>query len=172
MNYRNTSSYSRNLAVNYAIKYALTPNPNYKYFSIYQTIGGDCTNFTSQCLHAGGAPMVFSGKNTWWYNAKTNRWSVSWTVAGSLYWYLKINAEKNLYGIKGTEVPSLSSLEIGDLIFYRNNKGAIAHSAIITSFYNGRPFISQHTFNALNITYVKDWASKMHFIKIWLSSDS
>ncbi|MFL0197144.1 amidase domain-containing protein [Clostridium sp. WILCCON 0269] len=172
MNYKDNSSYLRTNAVNYAINYAIVPNPAYRYFSVYGNDGGDCTNFTSQCLKAGGAPMVFTDKNPWWYknNLKSSgdSWSVSWSVAGSLYWYLKINAEEKSQGLKGMEVPSVSMLELGDIIFYENARGRIAHSAIITSFYNDHPLISQHTPNSLNISHIKKWAAKTHFIKIYL----
>ncbi|MEY8000058.1 amidase domain-containing protein [Clostridium sp. Mt-5] len=166
MNYRNNLSYSRTNAVNYAINYAQSPNPAYRYFLVQSDNGGDCTNFISQCLKAGGAPMVFSGKNKWWYTGRS--WSVSWAVAGSLYWYLKINAAEKLYGVKGTQVDSVSMLELGDVIFYENKRGKIQHSAIITSFHRGYPLISQHTPNLLNIPYKKDWAVKMYFLKISL----
>lgn len=166
MNYRNSLSYSRINAVNYAVGYSTTSNPAYRYFLVQGDNGGDCTNFISQCLRAGGAPMIFSGKNRWWYNNK--RWSVSWAVAGSLYWYLKINSKEKLYGVKGTEVNSVSMLEPGDIIFYENKRGKMQHSAMITSYHNDYPLISQHTPNVLNIPYEKDWASKMHFIKISL----
>ncbi|MEA5007441.1 amidase domain-containing protein [Clostridium tyrobutyricum] len=166
MNYINSTSYSRVNAVNYAFKYALEPNPNYKYFLVYSTNGGDCTNFISQCLRAGGAPIVTSGRNQWWYNNRG--WSVSWSTAGSLYWYLKINDKDKLYGIKGTEVNSISMMEPGDIIFYQNANGRMQHSAIITSYYENYPLVSQHTPNVLNIPYKKDWAVKMHFLKIHL----
>lgn len=165
MNYRNNLFYSRAKAVNYAVKYAQSPNPSYKYFLVQGDNGGDCTNFISQCLRAGGAPMVFSGKNRWWYTSKN--WSVSWAVAGSLYWYLKTNATKNLYGVRGMQVDSVSMLEPGDLIFYENRKGRIQHSAMITSFNRSYPLISQHTPNVLNIPYEKDWAIRMYFLKIY-----
>lgn len=166
MDYRITSTYSRTKAVNYAIKHAQNPNPAYRYFPVVGDNGGDCTNFTSQCLFAGVAPMIFSGKNIWWY--KNHGWSISWATAHSLYWYLKINAHDNLYGAKGREVSSSSLLEKGDIIFYRNQRGKITHSAMITSFKNGSPLISQHTPEVLNISYIKPWASKMYFMKISL----
>ncbi|AGK98087.1 amidase domain-containing protein [Clostridium pasteurianum] len=166
MNNKINSSYSRVNAVNYAIKYAENPNPSYKYFPVQYDNGGDCTNFTSQCLFAGGAPMVFSSRNIWWYNSKG--WSVSWATAHSLYWYLKVSGNDNLYGVKGREVSSISSLETGDLIFYRNGNDKLTHSAIITSFKDDMPLISQHSPEILNIPYIKLWASKMHFIKISL----
>lgn len=168
-------SYSRERAVNYAINFAAIPNPNFKYFIPYGDNGGDCTNFTSQCLNAGGAPMIFSGNNQWWYynkNSKNNsldKWSVSWAVANSLYWYLKNNYVKNLYGIKGKEVSDIKTLEIGDMIFFKDSQGNISHSAIITSFDDyGIPLIAQHTPNVLNIPYMKKWAVETFFIKIIL----
>lgn len=170
MNIYRTSQYSRNDAVKYAVEYALNPNPAYKYFPIIANNGGDCTNFVSQCLKAGGAPMTFNTKNNWWYknNGFSNvSWSTSWTVAHSLYWYLKINQESKLYGAKGVEVSNINFLELGDLIFYEDNKNVIFHSAIITGFSQNRPLISQHSFEALNITYLKSWKSyKYHFLKI------
>lgn len=166
------NQYSRNDAVQYAIKYALKPNPAYKYFPLVNDTSGDCANFISQCLYAGGAPMIFNTRNQWWYNHNStgvndDTWSISWTLAHSLYWYLKINQESNLVGAKGLEVPNVSILQLGDLIFFQDNKGTIFHSAIITGFSGNQPLISHHSFEALNIPYQRSWpASKMHFLKI------
>ncbi|NMM64735.1 methylase [Clostridium sp. P21] len=162
-----TSQYSRSAAVKYAIKYALTPNTKYRYFPLIKDNSGDCSNFVSQCLYAGGSPMIFNKKNPWWYN-NTN-WSLSWTLAHSLYWYLKINEESNLQGCKGLEISDINALELGDLIFYENNKNVIFHSAIITGFSQNKPLVSQHSREALNISYLKSWrAPKYHFLKIHL----
>ena len=163
------NSYSREKAINYARKYALKPNPNYKYFTVHGTIGGDCTNFISQCLRAGGAPFSFNPRNPWWYNSKNiknDTWSISWSVAHSLYWYLKVNNQLKLPGLKGTEVNNTNNLELGDLIFYEDTKGVIFHSAIITAF-NNIPLVSHHSYEALNIPYINSYKSnKTHFIKI------
>lgn len=159
-------SYSGNDAAAYAINHALKPNPKYRYFTVHGSGGGDCTNFVSQCLRFGGAPFVSLGNNQWWYDK--NACSISWAVAGSLYWYLKINFSENLHGIKGTEISSPSKLSPGDIIFYENSKGRVRHSAIVTSISGNCPLISQHTPNLLNVSYKKDWASKMHFFKISL----
>lgn len=52
-------------------------------------------------------------------------------------------------------------------MFFEDDKGKIFHSAIITNIANGYPFISQHSFEALNIPYENTWyASKIHFLKI------
>jgi cell wall-associated NlpC family hydrolase len=170
------NKYSRDDAVRYAVRYALTPNTFYRYLPGRGDGGGDCSNFVSQCLKAGGAHMEYSLPRPWWYkgngtqDTRGDTWSVSWAVAHSLYWCLKVRYKLNLTGLKGMEVSDLNLLERGDIIQYENNREVIYHSAIITGFiYQGGkkvPLISQHSFDALNISYIKPAAKKMHFIKI------
>lgn len=166
------NNYNRQNAVRYALTYALNPNPNFIFFNLHGDGGGDCSNFISQCLNAGGAPFAYDS-SPWWYNARNGSWSVSWAVAHSLYWTLKLRGEKRLKGLKATEVQDLGMLELGDLIQYEDYKGLIYHSAIITAYtFDGGqkvPLISQHTYNARNISYVKPQAKKMHFMKIEVS---
>lgn len=165
--------YNRIHAVEYAKTYALSPNLDFRYFSIYETLGGDCTNFVSQCLLAGGAPMTYEGKHAWWYNksgtynTSDDKWSVSWAVAHSLYWTLKVNNETDSNGVKGQEVSSVSSLELGDLIFYENQRGIIFHSAIVTGFSPAVTLVSQHSYEARDIPYLKPWLNpRYHYMKI------
>ena len=165
--------YNRIAAVNYATRYALIPNKEYRYFKSANDNGGDCTNFLSQCLRAGGAPMDYNDLRPWWYDMRQGRASVSWAVAHSLYWYLKSNQSSNRNAIKGLEVNNMDELELGDLIFYENFNNVIFHGAVITSFVevNGKrePLISQHTTDLLNVTYRKKYKyKKAHFIKIIL----
>lgn len=171
--YSRQNKYLRNNAVKYALTYALTPNPAFRYFPLINDTSGDCANFVSQCLLAGGAPMDFNPERPWWYrnnstsSVKDDTWSIPWTVAHSLYYYLKVNEEKNSSGVKGLEISNKNQLQIGDLIFLEDRNGAIFHSAIITSFSGNEPLISQHSFEALNIFYRNSWpASKYHFIKV------
>ena len=174
--FRQINNYSRNDAVRYAKTYAINPNPAYRYFSVHEVGGGDCSNFISQCLYAGGAKMDFSSNWPWWYkrgnlnNYNGDTWSMSWTVAHSLYWTLKSRGALPLSGIKATEVSDVSMLDLGDLIQYEEEIGRIIHSAIITAFtyYGGvkTPLVSHHTSNSLNAPYLKPWAKKMHFMKI------
>lgn len=172
MKYRQ-NKYLRVNAVKYALTYALTPNPAFRYFPLTNDTSGDCANFVSQCLLAGGAPMDFNLKRPWWYktngtsNVKDDTWSISWAVAHSLYYYLKVNEEKNSSGVKGLEIYNKNQLQIGDLIFFEDINKVIFHSAIITSFSGNEPLISHHSFEALNIFYKSSWpASKYHFIKV------
>lgn len=54
-------NYDRNAVVDYCSTYHQIPNPLYGYF-----VRGDCANFASQCIHAGGVPM-----NDSWYFRKS-----------------------------------------------------------------------------------------------------
>ncbi|WP_291634223.1 amidase domain-containing protein [Clostridium sp.] len=169
-----TNNYSRINAVNYATTYALHPNPSFRYFPLINNeTSGDCANFISQCLLAGGAPMTFNGSHPWWYNknntlsTKDDTWSVSWAVAHSLYWTLKVNQQSNAPGIKGLEVQHVSMLELGDLIFFEGSNGNIFHSMIVTAFSYPHTLVSHHSFEALNIYYKNSWpAKRAHYLKI------
>lgn len=47
--------YNRGKAVAYALEWAMSRNPAYLDF---EELGGDCTNFASQCLLAGGGVRI------------------------------------------------------------------------------------------------------------------
>ena len=58
--------YNRDAAVAYARKWALGRNPAYYDF---QDVGGDCTNFASQCIYAGARTMNFTSVFGWYYRS-------------------------------------------------------------------------------------------------------
>jgi hypothetical protein len=67
--------YDRDRAVEYAIRWAHDRNPQYYN---YDNIGGDCTNFVSQCLYAGASVMNYTPVFGWFYISASNK-SPSWT---------------------------------------------------------------------------------------------
>jgi len=160
-------SYNGELAVKYALKYALTPNPKFPYFASEE--GGDCTNFVSQCFNYGGCKEVV---NSWYYNEKNHSHSYSWTISSALYHMLINNGKNNLPRIKGQELESSLALRLGDGIFYEDEKNHIYHSAIVTDFDESTniriPLISQHTYDQANVSYYKPAAIKSHFVRIYL----
>ncbi|MBX4266220.1 amidase domain-containing protein [Clostridium estertheticum] len=176
MEFFRTNQYSRVNAVKYARTYALFPNQSFRYFPLINNeTSGDCANFLSQCLLAGGSPMLYNVSHPWWYHkannisTKDDTWSISWAIAHSLYWLLKNNYQSKASGIKGFEVNDIRLLELGDLMFFEDDNGKIFHSAIITSFRYSQPLISQHSFQALDIFYKSSWpANHIHFLKIVL----
>ena len=55
--------YNRKNVYEYAKKWAYGRNPRYYNFD---PVGGDCTNFVSQCIYAGYGQMNYD-KNNGWY---------------------------------------------------------------------------------------------------------
>ena len=106
------TGYDRRAAVEYALKWAYSANPRYYYFD---AIGGDCTNFISQCLYAGCGVMNYSQENGWYYINLNNR-SPSWTGVVFLREFLLTNKGAGVYG----EEAPLGRLERGDLIQLEN----------------------------------------------------
>lgn len=120
------------------------PNPEYNYFEV------DCTNYVSQCIFAGGAPMNYTGRREagWWYRKESpnDQWSFSWSVSHSLYWYLAAGEA----GLHAQEVSSPSKLTIGDVIVYDfEGDGRYDHSTIVTGKdAAGMPLVNAHTVNS------------------------
>src|SRR5699024_2920608 len=108
----------------------------------------DCTNFVSQCLFSGGAPMVGEPdvESGWWCRPDADSWSFSWSVSHSLYWYLRSAG----FGLKGRLVNSPTELELGDLIFYSfNGDHRWDHTTIVVGFDSrGNPLVNAHTDNS------------------------
>lgn len=129
---RNDSSFNISEACNYAETYALNPNPKYKSF---EGIGGDCTNFISQILIAGGF------KQTPDWKPYTN----AWIRVEELYSYL---TSQNL----GTKLSNDNFLEPGCLIqFYTPSIGKFFHNGFITYKLENNDYLyCCHSYNKLN----------------------
>lgn len=132
--------YDRLAAVRYAERWWNSYNPRFRKFDV------DCTNYVSQCLLAGGAPMrgYPNRSNGWWY--RNNNWSYSWAVAHSLRWYL--SGSKT--GLRGRLVQSPEELQPGDVICYDfEGDGRFDHNTIvIAKDGNGMPLVNAHTNNS------------------------
>ena len=79
--------YYRNNAVEYAKRWALSRNPMYYDF---HGIGGDCTNFASQCIYAGAGVMNYTRDYGWYYISPDDR-SAAWSGVEYLYRFLTTN---------------------------------------------------------------------------------
>lgn len=142
------TGYDRRAAVEYALKWAYSANPRYYYFD---AIGGDCTNFISQCLYAGCGVMNYSRENGWYYINLNDR-APSWTGVVFLREFLLTNAGAGVYG----EEAPLGRLERGDLIQLENGEGRFYHTLIISHIAAGfgaeadRMFVCAHSSPARN----------------------
>lgn len=135
-------TYDRLAAVKYAERWWNDYNPKYEKFHV------DCTNYVSQCLHAGGAPMRGAPDrgNGWWY--QHDNWSYSWSVANALRWYLSGSTK----GLKGREVEAAEDLDPGDVICYDfEGDGRWDHTTIVVAKdAYGMPLVNAHTENSRN----------------------
>ena len=135
------AKYNRSAAVQYADQWWNSYNPNFPIFDV------DCTNYISQCLLAGGAPMRGqpNREKGWWLG--NNTWSLSWTTPHSLRWYLA----GSTIGLQAKQVSSASQLMLGDLIFYDfQGDGRWDHSTIVTRVEDVVPYVNAHTNNSRN----------------------
>ncbi len=131
--------YDRNAAIEYARKYALSKNPAYYFFG---GIGGDCTNFVSQCLHAGGCEMIYK-ESGWFYSSPASR-SPSWTGVEFFRNFL-LSPETNPRGI----IVKREDLVPGDIIFLSDGR-RFYHSLFISKIENDQIYVCAHSDAALD----------------------
>ena len=133
--------YNREAVYEYAKKWAYGRNPKYYNFD---PVGGDCTNFVSQCIYAGCGQMNYNRNNGWYYIDGNNK-SPSWTGVEFLYSFLATN---NNLGPKGEET-TIDKLEIGDVVQLSFNGQIFSHSLIVVE--NGtntnNTLIAAHTYD-------------------------
>lgn len=131
-NKRKSLDFNIDEACTYAETYALNLNPNYKSF---EGIGGDCTNFMSQILYAGGLNKT----PTW--KPYTN----AWIRVEEIYSYLISHK-------LGTKLPDDTYLDRGSLIqFYTPAIGKFFHNGFITyKLENNDCLYCCHSYNKLN----------------------
>jgi hypothetical protein len=143
------SAYSPTDAANYAYNYAYSINNNYKYYD-----NADCTNFTSQCLVAGGYSM-----NDSWKNKKV---ILAWSVTSS---FISATSQKSYLTSCGwgtvtktysnpATVPNYVSAK-GNIIYYDwEGNGSVDHTAFVSSVGAGSTsaytYVSQHTTDRRN----------------------
>ena len=119
--------YDRSAAISYAREWAFRRNPRFLDFS---DIGGDCTNFVSQCIYAGSGVMNFTPVFGWYYLSSSNR-TASWTGVEYLYNFLTANEGVGPFGREVGE----DEAEIGDVVQLGDAEGDFYHTIIITSLY-------------------------------------
>ncbi len=116
-------AYDRKKAVDYAHEHVFQPNPAFYDFS---QLGGDCTNFASQCLYAGGGVMNFTPVFGWYYISLQNR-APAWTGVQFLYNFLMSNEGPGPYA----EEVKIGDLLPGDLVQLSFNGEYFQHTPVV-----------------------------------------
>ncbi len=134
-------------AVVYARRWAYARNPEYYNFN---NLGGDCTNFASQCLFAGVGVMNFTPDLGWFYRSLESR-AAAWTGVEYFYNFLIRNAEGvgDGSGPFAEEIP-FRELKIGDFVQFGRSTGDFYHTPIVTGFRGDVPLVSAHSNDAYN----------------------
>ena len=135
-------AYDRFSAVNYALDWALKRNPNYYDF---ESLGGDCTNFASQCVYAGAKTMNYTANLGWFYKNLNNR-VPAWTGVDFFLKFLINNSGPGPFG----KVVQLSDIDVGDVIFLGRNNLDFYHTVIVSKIEFDDVFICCHTRDARN----------------------
>ena len=150
--------YIRENAVAYARKYAFSQN---SLFPNFAGIGGNCTNFVSQAIYAGGCVMNYTPTFGWYYISLEER-SPSWAGVEFFYNFIIENAGVGPFG----RVATSDELEIGDVIQLAKNEGGYYHTLLVVGFNEEGILVAAQTDNAYArplSTYNYDYA---RYIKI------
>lgn len=133
-NYQAMSNYARRHVHNY--------NPSYRRFN---DVGGDCTNFISQALRAGGWQNDsgwYRDYHNWWYNSGNQTWS--WINVN--YWASFALSSRRSFNL--TNVWLLSLGDILQMDFTSNQSKD--HSMIVTVRSSTMPYLTYHSNDTLN----------------------
>lgn len=136
--------YDRQRAVDYAHRWAYDRNPAYYDF---EHLGGDCTNFASQCIFAGSGRMNYT-KTFGWYYINLNNRAPAWTGVEYLYNFLTTNRGAGPYGRQA----SINEVEKGDIVQLKfANMERFSHSPVIVQINSRTPggiLIAAHSYNS------------------------
>ena len=159
--------YDRKKAIEYAFEWWNKRNPN---FYNFDTIGGDCTNFVSQCLFYGGIEMNFSYLG-WYYNNLNSR-SPSWAGVNEFYSFATTNFSN--WGVRAKQV-NIQKTEPGDVVqIMQVGETQFHHTLLITKIdakdekqkdYNNI-FLTGHTHDVLNVPINHFAIKEIRFLKI------
>ena len=139
--------YDRQAAVQYAHRWAYGRNPAYY---DYEDLGGDCTNFASQCVFAGSRIMNFTPTFGWYY-IDANQKAPAWT--GVEYFWNFFTRKGFSVGPVG-EPSSLEAMRPGDIVQLSFKSGSFQHSPVVVSV-GAKPaldnvLVAAHSYDADN----------------------
>lgn len=131
--------YDRAAAVAYAHRWAFGRNPAYY---DYEELGGDCTNFASQCLYTGTGVMNFTPVFGWYY-IDANQKAPAWT---GVEYFRNFLVRKEKSPGPFAEETTLSALQPGDFLQFNFKGDVYSHTPIVVAI--GSPATPQNTWLA------------------------
>ena len=131
--------YDRNAVVQYARRWAFGRNPAYYDFS---RIGGDCTNYASQCIFAGAGVMNFTPVFGWFYRSADDC-TASWTGVEFLYKFIVNNDGVGPFA----KTVELNDIRVGDIVQLGDANGSYYHSPVVIGNASGKILVAAHSFD-------------------------
>jgi len=132
--------YDRARVIEYAEKWAQKRNSNYLDF---EHLGGDCTNFASQCIFAGSKVMNYTPVLGWYYNSGSDR-SAAWSGVQYLFNFLISNKSAGPYAME----TGRDGVEVGDIIQLGDGNNYFYHTPVVTKIAEYDILVSAHSFDA------------------------
>jgi hypothetical protein len=141
-------TFNRQAAADYALRWALVRNPAFRDFS---NSGGNCTNFISQAMDAGGWTHVtgfYTNANHWWYNSLNQ--TRSWVNVNQWHDFASVHSRRT------SMLTNPRSLWVGEVLQMSwdgsTNKN---HTAIVTHRTSSDIYLSQNTTDRRNISFTQ-----------------
>lgn len=154
--------YNRENVVSYAYRWAYARNKKYYNFDL---IGGDCTNFASQCIYAGSNIMNYDKIKGWYYNSVNDR-SPSWTGVEFLYKFLTTNKGVGPYGREVAQY----EIQLGDVIQLSFDNSSYTHNLVVVNIGDVNDLsqirVAAHTYDTYNKAVSNYQFRKLRFIHI------
>ena len=144
-----TKPYARDRAVAYAKRWARGRNPLFYNFT---GVGGDCTNFVSQCILAGSCVMNLTPDFGWYYRSVNDR---APAFTGVEYFWDFFTGAPAFAATNGGVGPFGSpterdALEVGDVIQLADRVGDFYHTLIVTALADNEIYVSAHSNDVFN----------------------
>ena len=132
--------YDRNAAAAYAKKWAFERNPM---FFNFDNLGGDCTNFASQCVFAGCGVMNYTPVTGWYYKTSYDR-TASWTGVGYFYTFMVNNRGAGPY----MREAGREEMMMGDVVQLGTAEGRFYHTPFIVKATPNELYVATHTYDS------------------------
>lgn len=141
--------YARDRALEYARRWARGRNPLFYNFT---GIGGDCTNFVSQCILAGTCVQNFTPDFGWYYRSPEDR-APAFTGVEYFWRFMtgdaEYRAENGGAGPFGREV-SPQEVQPADVVQLGHSAGDYYHTLIVTGVEDGELLLASHSNDVYN----------------------
>lgn len=144
-----TKPYDREKALAYAARWARGRNPLFYNFT---GVGGDCTNFVSQCVLAGNCVMNFTPDFGWYYRSADDRAPAFTGV--EFFWdfftgapaFASVNGGIGPFGRSAEPTEA----ELGDVVQLGDRVGRFYHTVLITARMGEEIYVSAHSNDVYN----------------------